>query len=665
MRAAITGIGAVTALGRGTARLWDAMAAGEQGISRIARFATDGFDVQIAGVVPDRNDPRWADPGAALCIELAVDAAREALDAAGLDAAPDRIALVHGSSLGDHDLALHEVTRQIADAIGARGPRITVSTACTSSSNALGIGLDLLEQGAADAVIAGGADTLTPMVLAGFLRLGVLSALPCAPFSHPPGTTLGEGAGFVVLERRARGRARHAVLGYGLSSDAYHETGPDPSGAGVARAIRNALAHAGVSADAIDYVNAHGTGTAAGDPAEWRALRQVLGARADRVPVSSSKSFLGHAQGAAGVLELIATLVALDRAAIPPTRNFAGPRPNSPPDPVACDRPRPASVRHTLCNSSGFGGANCAVIVGPIAALDPPVAPAARPVFVTGLGAVGPHRRSLEVIGALGAPGGTAPGIAGDARGVDAMTRFLVSAAGEALADAGVRLRGAMHERSGLVIGTTRVSRQSEDQLLRSIDDRGLRQLSAVMFSRMVLNAPVGACAKQLALKGPLTTISTGDGSGLTAIAQAAHLLATRGDLDRAIAGGVEEERGAPGPTVEGAVTALLSTEPPAGPRIRLAGWGLAGPDGRAHAARAALSQARCAAVDLVVGSAVPGVPCPRVVAPDQRGGAAASALGFAIAVAALRRADIHAALVVSEPCASIACALHLVAEAT
>jgi 3-oxoacyl-[acyl-carrier-protein] synthase II len=664
MRAAVTGIGAVTALGRGTARLWDAMAAGEQGIARIARFATDGFEVQIAGVVPDRNDPRWADPGAALCIELAVDAAREARDAAGLDAAPDRIAFVNGSSLGDHDLALHEVTERIADAVGARGPRITVSTACTSSSNALGIGLDLLEQGAADAVIAGGADTLTPMVLAGFLRLGVLSTLPCAPFSHPPGTTLGEGAGFVVLERRARGRARHAVLGYGLSSDAYHETRPDPSGAGVARAMRNALAHAGVSADAIDYVNAHGTGTAAGDPAEWRALRHVLGARADRVPVSSSKSFLGHAQGAAGVLELIATLVALDRAAIPPTRNFAGPRPNSPPDPVACDRPRPASVRNTLCNSSGFGGANCAVIVGPIAELDRPVAPpAARPVFVTGLGAVGPHRRSLDALGALG---GATPDITGDARGMDAMTRFLVSAAGEALADAGVRLRGAMQDRSGLVIGTTRVSRQSEDQLLRSIDDRGLRQLSAVMFSRMVLNAPVGACAKQLALKGPLTTISTGDGSGLTAIAQAAHLLATRGDLDRAVAGGVEEDRGAPGPaTVEGAVTVLLSTEPPAGPRIRLAGWGLAGPDGRDHAARAACAHARHAAVDLVVGPAVPGVPCPRAVAPDQRGGAAASALGFAIAVAALRRGDIHSALVVSEPSASIACALLLVAEAT
>jgi 3-oxoacyl-[acyl-carrier-protein] synthase II len=662
MRAAVTGIGAVTAFGRGTVRLWDAMAAGEQGIRRIERFATEQFNVQIAGVVPDRNDPRWEDPGASLCIELAVDAALEARGAAGIDAAPGRIALVLGSSLGDHELPMHDVTRRIADAIGARGPRITVSTACTSSTNALGIGLDLLEQHAADVVIAGGADTLTPMVLAGFHRLGVLSELPCAPFSHPPGTSLGEGAGFLVLERRARGSARYMLLGYGLSSDAYHETGPDPSGAGIARAMRNALAHAGVSAETIDYVNAHGTGTVAGDPAEWRALRHVLGARAEQVPVSSSKSFLGHAQGAAGVLELIATLVALDRATIPPTRNFAGPRPNSPPDAVACDRPRPARVRNALCNSSGFGGANCAVIVGPIAELDPVARAAARPVFVTGLGAAGPHRASLD---ALGAHAAAVPGGAGDARGLDAMTRFLVAAAGQALADAGVRLRGAMQERSGLVVGTTRVSKQSADQLLKSIDDRGLRQLSATMFSRMVLNAPVGACAKQLALKGPLTTISTGDASGLTAIAEAAHLLATRDDLDRVVAGGVEEDRRDPEPrTVEGSVTALLSIEAPGrGPRIRLAGWGLAGPDDLEIAAGAARAGARLASVDLVVGAAVPGVASPRVVAPDHRGGAAASALGFAMAVAALRRGDIHSALVVSEPNASIACALFLVTE--
>jgi 3-oxoacyl-(acyl-carrier-protein) synthase len=216
------------------------------------------------------------------------------------------------------------------------------------------------------------------------------------------------------------------------------------------------------------------------------------------------------------------------------------------------------------------------------------------------------------------------------------------------------------------------VSRESADALLRSIDDRGLRQLSAPMFSRMVLNAPVGACAKQLALKGPMTTISTGDASGLTAIALAAHLLAARDDLDRAVAGGVEEDRRAPEPTtIEGAVTALLATEPPARaqagahdrPRIRLAGWGLAGPDDVAAAVRTARAGTPDAAVDLLLGGPVPGLAARRTLAPELRGGAAASALGFAIAVAALRRGDVPSALVVSEPDASIACALWLVAE--
>jgi 3-oxoacyl-[acyl-carrier-protein] synthase II len=656
MRAAVTGIGAVTAFGRGTARLWEAMAAGEQGIRPIERFPTDGYDVRIAGVVPDRNDPRWRDPDASLCIELAVDAAREAIAAAAIDAAPERIALVLGSSLGDYEMPMHEVMERIADAIGARGPRIMVSTACTSSSNALGIGLDLLEQRAADVVIAGGADTLTPMVLAGFHRLGVLSAAPCAPFSHPAGTTLGEGAGFLVLERAARGASRFTLLGYGLSADAYHETGPDPSGVGVARAMRNALVHAGVDADAIDYVNAHGTGTAAGDPAEWRAVRHVLGARADRVPVSSSKSFLGHAQGAAGVLELIATLVALDRATIPPTRNFAGPRPHSPPDPVAGDRPRPAQVRHALCNSSGFGGANCAVVVGPIDALAEDgagpaaaigaVPAAARPVYVAGVGAVGALAAGVD-----DRPARAGASAARDARGLDAMTRFLVAAAGRALDAAGIRLRGDMPERSGLVIGTTRVSKESADQLLRSIDERGLRQLSAPMFSRMVLNAPVGACAKLLALKGPLTTISTGDASGLAAIALAAHLLATRTDLDRVVAGGVEEDRVDPEPrTIAGAVTALLtSVAPEVGPRIRLVRWALAGPGDLA----AAVTDARRDTAG----------PPDVVIATDVVGGAAASAHAFGRAVAALHRGDARTALVTSPPNDSVACALLLAKE--
>lgn len=669
MRAVITGMGAVTAFGRGVERLWQGMDGAEAGIVPIARFSTDEFAVKIAGVVPDRNDPA-VDAGASLCVELAVAAAREAWDGAAATLAalaPARIALVVGTSLGDHELPMHVVTERIGDAIGARGPRLTVSTACTSSTNALGVALDLLEQDAADAVIAGGADVLTPLVLAGFNRLGVLSAAPCAPWSQPCGTSLGEGAGFVVVERGPRPGARHGLLGYGLSADAYHETSPDPSGNGIARALRGALGHAGVAADAIDYVNAHGTGTAAGDPAEWRAIRQVLGARAETVPVSSSKSFLGHAQGAAGVVELIATLAALDRGTVPPTRNFAGARPNSPGDPVAGDRPRPHAAEHVLCNNSGFGGANCAVVVGPPAVAS--VAAPRRPIYVLGAAAVGPHgaalRQFADGVAAAEVADVAAVVPSADPRGLDPMTRNLLAAAGLALHDAGVKVRGAMQDRSGLVIGTTRVSAASSDLLRRSIDERGLRQLSATMFSRMVLNAPVGACAKQLVLKGPLSTISAGDASGLAAIATAAHLLATRDDADRLLAGGVEEERDEPASrTVDGAACLVLATAPGPAPRdaVRLAGWALAGPDGALDAARAAIAMAGVQPT-LLVGPPLPALAIAGHVHPAPRAGAASSALAAVIAVAALRRGDATCAIAIAEPSASATCALLFVRD--
>ena len=702
MRAVVTGLGAVTAYGRGVGRLWEAMAAAENGIQPIERFSTDGYDVHLAGMVPDRNTVSARDAGAELHIDFAVGAAREAYGAAGLGGiAPDRIALVVGSGLGDHELTLHRVTELVGDAIGVHGPRLTVSTACTSSSNALGLALDLLEMGAADAVVAGGADMLTPLVFAGFHALGVLSPKPCAPFSQPPGTSLGEGAGFLVLERDAsRAPARFVVLGYGLSADGYHETSPDPSGTGIARAMRAALAHARVEPDAIDYINAHGTGTVAGDPAEWRAIRQLLGARAERVPVSSSKSFLGHAQGAAGVVELIATLLALEHGTVPPTRNFVGPRPNSPPDPVAGDRPRPADVRLALCNSSGFGGANCAVIVsrggrddpsarsapttdqepsrrGQLA--DPGTPGPARPVYVAGVAAASPRGMGLKALRDQrdGEPL-VLPGI--DPRGLDPMTRYLVAASAQTLAEAGVRVRGAMQDRTGLVAGTTRVSAESEAALRRSIDERGLRFLSATMFSRMVLNAPIGACSKLLGFKGPFTTIAAGDASGLAAIVYAAHQLATRDDADRIIAGGVEEHRPAPGSgTLEGAACVLLATAPPPhGPRVRLAGVGLAGPGAEARAIAKAIEMAGGGPVDLAVAGAATArssaardllamaggaVRTIQGVLHGPSHGAAAATIGALIAVAELRHGDAKRAIVVGAPNDSVSCAIVLVVE--
>lgn len=569
--AAITGLGVVTSLGRGAQRLWAAMADGLDGIAPVRRFETASFGGPLAGSIPDLQ----AEPAVHLCQAIALEAANEAWAHARLDGVPrERIALVFGSSLGDASIRVHEITEALGDALDIRGPRLSVSTACASSTNALGIALDLLALGSADVVIAGGSDVLSPLVLAGFQALGVLSAGKCAPFSEPPGTTLGEGAGFVVLERdAARMPAAHAVIGYGLAADAFHDTGPDPTGAGVARAIASALTHAGVATGTIDYVNVHGTGTRANDPAEWRALRHVLGPRAEAIPISSSKSFLAHAQGAAGVCELAATLLALDHGMIPPTQHHAGARPNSPPDVVAQATPRPGAVRTLLKSSAGFGGANCSLVVAR-EGVEP--ARVRRPIYVAGLA----ERATERVLAGI------------DPNELDAMTRYLTGAVAAAFADAKLKPRGVAR---GLVAGIRRISLESDRGLQKTIDDHGLRGLSANLFARQVVNAPAGTCARLLELRGVHSTVAAADATELFAVVYAAELLATRSEIDAIAAASVDEEAGA---------ACVVATAAPSA--VRLAGWGIAGPGDERGALHAALAMAGVAdtnpAADVVAG---------------------------------------------------------------
>jgi 3-oxoacyl-[acyl-carrier-protein] synthase II len=674
-----TGLGAVSAVGTSRGSLWEALAGGLDGIRPIQRFAIDGIPSLLGGLVPG-VDARRDDPHAhrGLSIELAITAAREAWAHARLDhaiataaSAPHRIALVVGTSIGD-DLRdptpLDEVTAAIADALGITGPRITVSTACTSSTNAIGLAKDLLDAGVVDVAIAGGTDVLTPEIYAGFHAIGVLSPQKCAPYSEPFGTTLGEGAGFLVLERRAAADARSAtayvaVCGYGLSADAFHETGPDPSGSGVARAIDGALATSGVTPREIDYVNTHGTGTQANDPAEWRALVRVFGDHSEHLPVSSSKAMLGHAQGAAGVLEMLTTIIAMREGVIPQTLQFTRPRAHGPRDPVGQSRPRPGRIGRAVCTNSAFGGANAAVVLADPAL--PATSPARhRDVFVRGVGAVGPHGTTLDALGAALAAGVPLPSFEAvpfaiesiaptvSPRGLNPSTKFLTSAAALALADASCRPRKGEQERAGLVVGTTAVSPQTADEFRASIDQRGFAQLSAAAFARMVMNAPAGACSKLLALKGPGSTLDSSAGGGLVAIIYAANLLATRDDADVIVAGGFDElDRGEPHDGLaEGAGCAVLGTSgPTSGLPIRIAGWGLAGAGRWSDARDAALGRAGLAptAIDATFGDA-PALGRPHVDARAILGDAPAACdvFAFIAAVLALRRCEIRTALI-------------------
>jgi 3-oxoacyl-[acyl-carrier-protein] synthase II len=647
MVAVITGMGVITALGRGVGALWSRMAEGETGIRRIERFDTTGL-VPLAGLVADRNTPEHEPEPWRLCVEYAIEAGREALSRAALDGIPPhRIALVMGTSLGDMEVPLYRMTELVGDALGIAGPRLTVSTACTSSTNALGLALDLLDLDLADAVVAGGSDVLTPLVVAGFHSLGVLAEGPCAPFSEPPGTTLGEGAGFLVLQRSREGR-QLAVLGYGLAAEGFHDTGPDPTGAGTARAMQAALADAGVAAADIDYVNAHGTGTRANDPAEWRALKTVFGARAAALPVSSSKSFLGHAQGAAGIVETITTLVAIERGVLPPTHNFTVARPNSPSDPIGQRLPRAATTRLAVCANAAFGGACCSVVVGRSDAIAPRE-PIRRDVFAAGVGVVACDGM-LDALLAGRRHGGRVPAFriedvipSADPRGIDPISRFLTAAAARALGDANLIVRGNLRERTGLVVGINHVSTESQTALRETIDSHGYRGMSASLFSRMVLNAPAGTCSKLLTLKGAFSTISAGSAAGLVAIIYAAELLAKRPELEQIVAGGVDEQRAEC--ETEGAACAVLGRQ--RGPR--LAGWALAGPG---HLAVGVARATGDRPVDLVIDPNVTGTHI-----------AFTSALAFAAGVHAIRRGLARRVLVTTAGESSVDAALVL--EAT
>ena len=668
-----TGMGQVSALGRGCASMWSAIGEGRDGLRPVQRFPLPPEGPTLAGLVPGHDGPLpdAEPPYLELFKRFALDAAREAIDQAKaggvLSHAPSRAALVMGTNTLFDTLPPQELTSAVAAELGLRGPQICVGTACSASTLAIGLGRDLLDSGAADLVLAGGTDVLAPDVFAGFHALGLLSPGRCAPFSEPFGTVLAEGAGFVVLERRRQAGARGAeplaaLLGYGLSDDAYHETTPEPAGAGVARAVTAALLDAGLSPEALGYVNAHATGTEANDAAEYRGLRQAVGERLARIPMSGSKSFLGHAQGAAGVLELIASLLALRSQAVPPTLHFAGPRSGCPFDPVAASAPRPHRYDVGLSTNSAFAGANAAVVFALPDQRRGSRPDAPRPVFVRGAGAVGPHGVGLSALRGHLERGGP-PGRlevkpfaleelvpSADPRRLDPSSRFLAAAVASALGEAKLRLHGPLRARSGLMVGSSRVSPETTAALLESIRTRGLWRLSSAAFARRVLGAPAGACARLLALRGPTGTLATGAGASLVAVACGAHHLATRSDLDVLVAGGFDERGATAGggegeseSEGEGAGCLVLASEPGNGPAVRLLGWGLAGPGDAAAAVREALARAGVDAPDVELASGreeVRGLERARRVDPEAvlgRSDSAGPALGLAAAYAAVR----------------------------
>ena len=406
IRVGITGIGLLTPLGNDTASTWRALCEGRSGIGHITRFDTSQHGVKIAGELRgfdpleymDRKEVRRTDQ----FVQFAVAATKQAVADAGLDIAsmPDDVGVVIGSGSGGLttlDQQFHVffergpdrvspffITMMVADMaagyvsmmLGARGPNFATVSACATGANAIGEAFEIIRRSDARAMVAGGTEAgSTPMTLAAFDNMHALSRRNDEPerASRPfdaerDGFVLSEGSGVIILEDLESARARGAhvyaeVLGYASTSDAHHVTEPAAGGAGLARAMRKALAKANVRPDEVGYINAHGTSTPPNDREETAAIKSVFGEHAKALAISSTKSMTGHMMGAAGGVEIAVTALALRDGCLPPTINYEHPDPECDLDYVP-NQARHKDIRIAMSNSMGFGGHNAVVVLG-------------------------------------------------------------------------------------------------------------------------------------------------------------------------------------------------------------------------------------------------------------------------------------------------------------
>ena len=400
-RVVITGLGMLTPLGADVASTWEGIKAGKSGIRNIDHFDTEAFSTRFAGLVPEFDIADYLSPKDArkmdIFIQFGLVAAIQALRDAGRDMDKedgDRVGAAFGSGIGgltniedNHVKMLDSGPRKLspffvpgtiinmiagnlAIMYGMKGPNVAITTACTTGTHNIGFAAQQIMLGQADVMVAGGSEKgSTPLGLGGFAAARALSTRNDDPqgASRPwdkgrDGFVLADGAGAVVLEDYEHAKARGATIyaelaGFGMSDDAYHITAPAEGGVGAMKAMENALRNAGVSADKVDYINAHGTSTQMGDLAEIAAIKSLFGAHAEKLAVSSTKSMLGHLLGAAGAVEAIFSILAIRDSIAPPTINLHEPDEGCDLNLVA-NKAQQRNIDYALSNSFGFGGTN-------------------------------------------------------------------------------------------------------------------------------------------------------------------------------------------------------------------------------------------------------------------------------------------------------------------
>ncbi|WP_052229740.1 beta-ketoacyl-[acyl-carrier-protein] synthase family protein [Streptomyces sp. CT34] len=603
-RVAVTGIGLSCALGNGVQQVWRGIREGRSGIGETGRIDVSTLSCRYSGEVSSVPASRHRLRGRLdRATTLALNAAEEALNGAGLGLAggdghdrsghdPYRMGVAVGTSVGGlergeefhwellrngpqaprRDLLFHYPLYTSADALSIafqlRGPKVVISNACAAGANSIGFATDAIREGRADVMLAGGVDVLDILSLAGFDSLNALDPEPCAPYSRSTGLNIGEGAAILVLESESSARRRGAeilgyVLGYALTSDAYHATAPDPAGSGALRAMRRGLSQAGLTAAQVDYVNGHGTGTPTNDSAETKAVAALFADLAP-APMSSTKSQVGHMLGAAGALEAAACVLALRDGVLPPTVNADESR--EPVRDIVPNRARAQELDVVVSNSFAFGGNNCSLVLGrrPLPAAPP------RPdhrVVITGAGPVSAVGSGREVFLAALRDGRTGVGPArladlglsrtgqaaeidtaecrrhvdrGYARRLDQIGLLTLAASRLALDDAALRVGTSDADRVGMVFGTFNGPVQTVEQLSETIGTDGPHRVNPRLFPNSVMNAAAGHACLALRIRGPLSTLATGCVSGLSALGYAADLV-RRGEAEVMLAVSADE----------------------------------------------------------------------------------------------------------------------------
>ncbi len=405
-RVVITGLGVVASVGTGKNEFWNAIKAGKSGVTMIESFDTSAFTTRFAGEINDFDPSQYILPKRLKRMDrtsqLAVACSKMAVEDAGFDPATsgrDRTGVIIGTAMAGHGYILDQHTTlmekgpmrinpftalasfpdacagNVSIELGVTGPSFSIATACSSASDACGYALEAIRSGQVDFFLMGGAEaSIYPGILAAFCVARALStrndepSKASRPFSRDrDGFVLGEGAGMLVLEEYEHAKKRGAhiyaeILGHGMTCDAHHMTAPHPEGTEAARAMRMALDNAGVNAEDVDYINAHGTSTPLNDKTETMILKKVFGENARNIPISATKSMVGHLIGAAGSVELITTVLAMDNNVLPPTINYSVPDPECDLDYIP-NTAREGKINIAMKNSFGFGGKNSILIL--------------------------------------------------------------------------------------------------------------------------------------------------------------------------------------------------------------------------------------------------------------------------------------------------------------